>query len=380
MKESTTTEKTKSAAGTDSLFLVCGTDEFESSRRARVLVDTLCPEADRAFGLELIEGACDTIEEAVAAIRLCLDALRTVGFFGSSKLIWLRDASFFYDGKPGKYEEVKKAVGGLTEEIKAGLLPGVRLLVSAPQVDKRTAFYKAMDKGGRVEFFNLPEKSYKWDEHAETVVRGMIEEAGLRARPDIIRLIVDRAGNHSRQLFQEVEKLSLYLRDRKDITADDVLDIVSPARERGYGELADAFGKRKLPVALRVARQLLEQKESAVGLIISLENRAHDLLVYQTALTRRWARMAGSEDWPKVEWSASPEAESFFGALHNDPRKANPYWAGILARQAMNFRLDELKRIQRGLVEDHGRMTDGSAPAEFLLEWTLIKTLGETRE
>lgn len=365
------------AVGT-SLFLVFGTDEFEVSRRAKHLVDQHCPEADRAFGLEVIDAACDTVEESLQALRRCVDGLQTVGFFGSAKFIWLRDASFLYDSRPGKSAAVKTAIAGLTEEIKRGLMPGVRLLVSAGQVDKRTAFYKTMDKLGQVQIYDLPDKSYKWDAHAANVLRGLFEDVGLRARPGVIELIVNRAGPYTRQLSQEVEKLSLYLRDRKEVTEQDVLDIVSPAREHAYGELADLFAKQDLVGALRVIPRLLEQKESSsVGLMMGLQLRVHDLLVYRVALARRWVVLSGSDEWPKVEWSNSPEAEAFFTAQANDPRRANPYWAGILAKQARGFTLERLQHVQRTLVELHGSMTDGSAPADFLLEWFMIKTLGQ---
>jgi DNA polymerase III delta subunit len=236
-----------------------------------------------------------------------------------------------------------------------------------------------MEKVGKVEFFNLPDKSYKWDEYAEGVLRDLLAKAGLKARADVMRLMIERAGPYPRQLHQEVEKLSLYVRDRKEITREDVLDIVSPARENSYGELADAFAKQDLPGALRVTRRLLQQKEQPVGLMMGLQTRVHDLLVYRTCLARRWARLTGSDDWPKVEWSSGPEAEEYLSSLANDPRRANPYWAGILAKQAQRFELDHLHDVQRQLVEIHGRITDGSAPADFMLEWFLITALGTNR-
>lgn len=376
--QNNTGEKAEAISGP--LFLISGTDEFEVSRNARHLVDALCPPSEQTLGLEVIEGAVDTIDEAVTAVRKCLDALCTVGFFGTSKVVWLRDASFFNEGKPGKFDDVKAAVLGLTEEIKRGFMPGVRLVISAASVDKRTGFYKSVEKSGKVAFHNLPDKNYKWDEHAAGVVQGMLSQVGLRARSDVIRIMVERAGNQSRQLSMEVEKLSLYMKDRVEVTEADVLDIVSPARERGFGEFTDAFGRKDLPGSLKIARQLVHQKESPVGLIIALENRVRDLLTYRTALHRRWARLTGSDDWPKLEWSSGGEAESYFSSLANDPRKANPFWAGILAKQSAKFSMEELQRIQLYLVEEHGKMTGGIAPAEILLEWVLMKTLGVSRD
>lgn len=375
MKE---TKSKKEKAGAEGPFLVCGTDEFEVSRSAKALADSLCPPENRAFGLEIIDGACDTIDEALGAVRKCLEALRTVGFFGADKVVWFKDVAFLYENRTGRNAEVKEAIGQLAQEIKDGLLPGLKFLVSASTVDKRTAFYKAIQKAGEVRFFDMPEKSYKWDEHAREAVVNFLGEAGLKARHDVVAMLVDRAGPETRQLHQEIEKLSIYLGDRKEVAMDDVLDIVSPARERGYGELTDAFGKRDLAGALRVARQLMDQKENAVGLIIGLENRVRDLLVYRMALDQRWLRVTGSPDWPKAEWSSSPEAESFFSAMPNDPRRGNPYWGGMMARQANSFSTLELQRIQRTLVEEHGRMTEGQAPAEALLEWAIIGALGKT--
>lgn len=370
-------KKSKSpAAPTQQVYVIAGTDEFEVSRRAKHLADTLCPEAGRAFGLEVVDGACDTVDESVAAIRRCLDGLQTVGFFGSSKLVWLRDASFLYDSRPGKSNDVKTALAGLADEIKRGLMPGVRLLISAANIDKRTGFYKALEKAGDVQFYNLPEKSYKWNEHAAGVLLDLLQEAGLRARPDVIKAIVERAGPYARQLHQEVEKLSLYLRDRKEVTREDVLTMVSPAREHGYGELTDAFAKQDLPGALRVARQLIQQKEQPVGLIMGLQQRVHDLLVYRTALARKWLAV-GDGDWDKAQWYDHPDAEAFFAGMSNDPRRANPFWAGMLARQAKAFTLSRLRQIQRDLIDVHGNMTSGAASAEFLLEWALVKALGK---
>ena len=375
-----TQEKPTAAAASAQVYLICGSDEFEVSRNAKHLVDSLCPPEERALGLEIIEGACDTVEEAVNAVSKCLDALCTVGFFGSAKVVWLRDASFLYEGKPGRSEEVKKAVAGLTDELKRGLMTGVRFVVSAAQVDKRTSFYKTIEKVGKIQRHDLPEKDYKWDEHAATTLRGMLEKAGLQARSDVINLIIERAGNQSRQLDSEVEKLTLYMKGRREIRAEDVMDIVSPARERGYGELSTAFSQRDLNVSLKVYRQLIHQKEQPVGLIISLENRVRELLIYRTAIARKWLHLSGNPEWPKIEWANLPEAETFFSGLSNDPRKANPFWAGKLAGWSARFSLSELQRIQRILVEEHGRMTDGTASAELLLEWALIKALGVKRD
>ena len=74
------------------VHLICGDDEYRVAEAARTVVDEICPPADRAFGLEIIGGACSNPDEAIAALRQTLDAVRTVGFLGARKTVWLRDA------------------------------------------------------------------------------------------------------------------------------------------------------------------------------------------------------------------------------------------------------------------------------------------------
>ena len=47
-----------------SVYLVYGDDEYRVSEKAGAIVDRLVPEAERTFGLEIIEGRCDTSAEA----------------------------------------------------------------------------------------------------------------------------------------------------------------------------------------------------------------------------------------------------------------------------------------------------------------------------
>ena len=45
-----------------------------------------------------------------------------------------------------KNERVKRLLGELTKDLKAGLSPDQFLVISAPDVDKRTAFFKALNE------------------------------------------------------------------------------------------------------------------------------------------------------------------------------------------------------------------------------------------
>ena len=140
--------------------LIHGTDEYLVSHHARKAVNALCPDAEQTLGLETVEGDVKTVDEAVTALKIAIGALRTVGLFGGQKTVWLRDVSIFKDGVISRNEKVKGLLAQLAEDIKKGLPDGHHLIVSAPGVDRRSAFYKTCAASAEVEAYDLPEQAY----------------------------------------------------------------------------------------------------------------------------------------------------------------------------------------------------------------------------
>ena len=358
------------------VHLVFGEDEYLVSTNSKDLVDRLCPKADQAFGLEIIEACVDTVNDAITAIGRCLDGLRTLGFLGGKKVVWLRDATFLGTDVVSESADVKARLDDLVKLIKAGLPQGQILVISSPKVDGRSAFFKACQSVGRVTKFALPDKSYQLEQQARGTAGDAFRKIGLNMGPDALEEFLDKTGTDTRQIVQEVEKLSVYLGDRKNVQIADVQAIVSPSREAISWDLADAVGNRDLPGALKVLRQLLFQGENEVGLIISLENRFRDLLLYRAAFDRQWFNVSGQEPWLKVEWRQSPEVEAFATSLVKDPRQVNPYRAGKLVVQARKYSRQELARCQALTLSAHETLVSATSAKELMMEFLLIKLLG----
>ena len=327
----------------------------------------------------MIDGDCDTIDECVAAINATISAVQTVGFFGTTKVVWLRDASFFSDAEPGKFEDVKAKVAELTDEIKGGLLKGQHLVVSSTNVHRGKAFYKTCVAVGTVHEYNVPEKSREAETHARDVAAAAFDSAGLKASPDIQQKFLARCGTDTRQITQEIEKLRCSLGARTQVTADDVRLLVSPSREAVGWDLIDAFATRNLGAAIQLLRQLTEQRESAIGMLASLASRIRDLLGLRECMDRRWARIGGS-GWQKtVEWSLPPEGDALIASIGKDVRKQHPFRVFLLADQAQRFTVQELVRCQRLVVETHEAMVTGSVDDALLLETMLVRLMGGQR-
>jgi len=361
---------------TASVFLIFGNDEFSVSSRAKELIDRLVPPASRALGLEIIDGRVDNGDEAVAALRRCMEGLQTVGLLLGEKVVWLRDANFLGPDL-GKAAAIKARTGDLADMIKAGLAPGQKLVITADKVDGRSAFYNACKERAEITTLEVTEKPHEIDREAGGLTDEALRKAGLRMSSDARGLFLERVGNDTRHIASEVEKLDLYLNDRRDVAVGDVRAIVSSSRETAAWDFADAVGQRDIAWALKVLGQLVSQKESIMRLVAGLERRFAQLIVLRTAIDRRWARVQYKGSWGSVAWDAPPEAERLLGSLDkDDPRKINPYRVVKLAAQAECYSLSELVAAREQVVRARSRMVSTAVSQTLILELLLMKLIG----
>ena len=356
------------------LYLIYGDDDYLVGSKTKEILDGLVPDEQKSLMLDVIDGSVEVVDDAVNAVNSCLGALRSPGLFCEEKVVWFKNVNFLYDSRVGRSEAVKTSLGHLADLIKQGLPPGQKLVISATKADKRKAFYKACKAAGELHEFSVPDKAYQADKEAGRRLGDILAAAGIRMDKAAKDLFLAKVGNNTRNLVNEVEKLAVYLGDRTDAGVADVRAIVSSSSEAVAWDLTDAFGLRKLPEALEILRQLIFQKENVIGIIIGLENRIRELIVYREALERGWVRSKGGYG---VSWSAvEPQFEQLFSAyMSKDPRKIHPFRAGRLVDQARKFSRKRLRYCLREVTRAHAGLVSGSMPQEMTLELLLIKML-----
>jgi DNA polymerase III subunit delta len=341
------------------VYIFSGEDEYLVTQDARNLVDSLLPADQRTLGLEVIEAQARNAPEAGAALVRCIEAVRTFGFMGARKVVWLKGANFFDRSVVARSNETSELVAQLAGAIAAGLPENNILIVTANAVDRAGAFFKTCSAKGQV---NRQEelKPYQKEKLAENFTRDLLRKHKLQASPEAVTEIVAIAGADSRQLSQEVEKLALFVHPARNVTGADVAEIVSAAREGEAFQLADAVGYRDLPRALALLRRLLFQKESLVGLIMALEARFRYLVILRLA--------AGEEGRQLAELLASDKG-----------RPMHPYFLGKLQEQARGFSLPEVKECMDAILATHLKLVSSSAPDQIMLEKLLVKLCGRKK-
>lgn len=355
--------------------LIHGTDEYLVSHHSRKAVNTLCPEADQTLGMETVEGDVKTVDEAVAALKTVIGALRTVGLFGGGKTVWLRDVSIFKDKGISGNKGVKDLLGELANEVKTGLPEGQHLVISAPEVDRWSVFYKACRAGGDVEAYDLPEQKYKKEPIIRDRAQKLFARAQCRVGPATLSLFVEKVGMDTRQLVMEAEKLTLYIGDRNEITVDDVKAITSSSAEAIAWDFTDALGERKLDEALKILRQLIFQGEAPVALMFAIEKLYRNLTQFRSYLDQGWLRLSGARGAGSVQWAQDPDMDCMLSQLPADPRKIHWFRVGKLAQQAKNYSAEELRACQKRLVDTHEQLLSGTVAQEMILEMLVIKLI-----
>ncbi len=198
------------AARTPALALICGEDEFAVKQRARQLYQQWCDELG-GMDHETIEAAVSNSGEALAAMVRLREALQTLPFFGSGKVIWLRDCNFLGDERAASAQAVTETLAELAEELKTFSWQGVRLLVSAGKVDKRKTFFKTLDKIGTVETLSGWADDKDWANRAEIEARSAIRARQKEIAGEALAELVNRIGPNPRLLDGEIEKLCLFV-------------------------------------------------------------------------------------------------------------------------------------------------------------------------
>ena len=365
--------------GAAKLFLVYGTDDLSATRKADEIAARLCPPENQAFGLETLQPEPGIDAEAICAfLRNVVEALLTPPFLGGDKTVFVRGAPFFDPlTEPGKFASVKAEVERLVDLLKKGLPPGVAFILLTDKVNKSTTFYKTFNAAGEVHAFDEPEKDKEAAEDFIPHVERMLADRGLTMPRAVFAAFLDRTGYNLRQVESEIEKLALYLGDRKTVAAEDVQLMVAPVRESKFWEFADTFCDGNLADTLQSMRQMFAQGVSPVALIVNLQNRLRDIVVLSDCLKRGWARVSGG-DWPRLTWSLPPEGEAILGGLAKDPRKGNPYAVAKMAAQANRLPPARWYRWFTAAVDAQAAMTGGEAvPPETALEIFATRILGE---
>jgi DNA polymerase III subunit delta len=368
--------KTKDKSETAKIHAVVGSDEAEVKHAAAELAQKLAPEEGGEFGLEIIDGLADQADQAASRIRSAIEALQTLPFFGSTKVVWMKNANFLGDDPKSRSAAVQSALEELSDLIETGVPSGVTLLISATEVDKRRSFYKTLVKRAELQVFDrLDSARTGWEEEATEVVRGRAKKRKLEFDEAALELFVLLTGGDTRQIDNELEKIDTFLGNDRDVPVELVRELVPLSRAGVIFELSNALSARNLELALRLVRRLLEQGESAVGILLAaIIPTVRNLLLTKDLMEQHGIRRPHSPFQFIAAMNRLPAK-----ATEHLPRKKdgsiNAYGLGIAAQHAGQFNTTGLIEGMRACLDANVKLVTTQLDHELILTEVVVKLL-----
>lgn len=378
-----TTSSTRSAgaAGQEKpVALVWGDDEFAVKERAKQ-INTQWTQELGGMDHEVIDAAVTNSSEALKALGRLREGLQTLPFFGSGKVVWLKDCNFLGDERTGQAAAVTEALADLSQELKDFPWQSVRLLVSAGKVDKRKVFFKMLDKLGTVEVFEeLSVDKKDWASQCEFRARKAVQERGKTISEDALAELVARIGPNARQLDSEIEKLTLYVGDRKQIENVDVTAVCARNKSARAFALADALGDRNLAALLRRLDEELwemqfDKDKSEIGLLYGLISKVRAMLLLKEMVREGWVKADAEYARFKSQLERVP-ADRFPADRKFNPLSMHPFMLHRALGQAKNYSSAELVRAMELLLLCNQKLVSSGLDETLVLQHTLVQIAG----
>jgi DNA polymerase-3 subunit delta len=368
--------KTKAASPNTYTYAVLGSDEAEIKRVASELASNLTPPGAGDFGLEVIDGAADNVDQAEGRVRSAIEALQTLPFFGSTKVVWLKNVNFLGDDQKARSAAVQSALEELSQLVDSDFAPGIMLLISATDLDKRRSFYKTLLRRAEVQVFDRLDSSRGgWEEEAVEMVQQRAKKRKLQFDDDALDLFVLLTGGDTRQIDNELEKIDTFLGGDRAVNAELVRELVPLSRAGVIFELGNALATRDLQLSLKLVRRLLDQGESAIGiLLVAIVPTIRSLLLAKDLMERyRLPRPHSPFQFISAINRLPTEATDHL------PRKKdgsiNAYALGIAAQQAGRFETTQLIQAMQACLEANVQLVTTQLDHERILTEVVVKLL-----
>jgi len=176
---------------------------------------------------------------------------------------------------------------------------------------------------------------------------------GIDVAPEAVRSLAAFVGYDLRLMDQELEKLSIYVGDKKKVTAADVRLLVTYVREADIFEMVDALGRREQRHAIVLLHQMLDEGRPALYLL--------------TMIVRQFRIMLQVKELASLGMSEPDIAKEL--RLHEFVVKKGNF-------QARSFTFEQLTRIYDLLAGTDESIKTGKAPDVLALDM-LVAEIGQ---
>ncbi len=327
--------------------VIVGSDDGMVREEALLLYNELTGGNDDGFTHETIEGNADNSEGAYEICASASQSLMTMPMFGGDKVVWLRNVNFLGDDVTGRAQRTEAGVEMLRGILEKGLPSGIKFLISADKIDKRKSFWKFLEKSAAVQSYDKIDISKDgWEDQVGMLVEGRAKELGLKFENEALELFIMLAGEQSKQITNELEKLDLFLgKERRVVTLDDVRTLVPLSREALIFEIGQAIQKGNVVRAIQLVDEQLSAEESAIGIMrASIINVVRNLYMAKLIL-EKFKAPSGNYGAFAGALNRLPASDRAWLPQKKDGSGVNVYPIFLAVPNVKNYDLDGLQHV-----------------------------------
>lgn len=358
-----------------------GTDEGRVKEAALKLVQRFTPPDAGDFANDVIDGTAENAEHAGQICSQVIQALQTLPFFGGSKVVWLKNANFLGDTVTGRAQAAVEGFENILDVLESGLGSDVKFVLSATGIDKRRTAYKRLSKLAAIEVFDKPDTSKSgWEEAVLIHAAKLAREKGITFESGALDLLVQMAGDDTRQLENELEKIDLYLGERRRAGIATVRSLVSMSRAGVIWEIGNAIGARDLKRALELLGILIYQGQNPIGILLgAIVPKVRNLLLVKDLLLRHKLNTGAYGPFCN-SLEALPTAATAHLPRKKDGAGFNAYPLFLAIGESARFTLDELHTAFRACLDANAKLVTTQLDPKLVLERLLIGLLGPRKK
>lgn len=258
--------------------------------------------------------------------------------------------------------------GRILQLLERGLPGGSRLLLLAPQVDKRGRGYKQLSRQGCVLDLSV-ERDRSGRIRRESLALFLdqhLRQACKKIDPRARDAVLSRCGNELWGVHQEIEKLLLYVGDTDTVGVSDVEEIFTDQSESWVFDLTDSLGQRDALQALGFLRRLLASGEYPLRVLGAIASQVRRLLSARQLLDHELAGV----------WRRRMSYREFEQRVPADTEglpTRSPYANYLTLQRAERFTLAELKGFLRLIRETDARLKSSGHRPQAVMERLILE-------
>ena len=188
----------------------------------------------------------------------------------------IKNKSFFEESKLILISRVTEKIFSLIEDIKKTEVDDVKIIINSGKLEKKSKLRQNFEKEKDlvcVAFYEDDNKTLI------NLANKFFQEKKISISREVGNLLIERCRGDRNNLKNELFKIELFLKDKKNITQEEVLNLTNLAENYSHSELVDACLSKNVNKTVRIINENNFSSEDCISIIRIFLAKSKRLLV-----------------------------------------------------------------------------------------------------